>query len=497
MAITPMSLIAENAGSFSLRDLITPLFRRKRVLIATFLTSLTLLLLVGIVLIPPPYRSRMDMLVTSKRFDPVVTAEPTTQLPVNSTEVTLEEINSEAALLTSRDVLEKVVYATGLDKHHSFLDAILPKQTESERVERAIRRLAKGITAANKTNTNLIEVSYSSSDPQLAYDVLNDLGKYYLAARIDAARHSGSYEFFTEQTQKYHAALQAAETNLRNFSRKQGLAAPDEERTNLAEQVALTMGQYYTAEQAVAADRARIADDREQIRSMPLRSATVKVSAAADKLLDDLHTQLLAEQTKRDQLAMKYAPSYPLVREANEELEQTRTAIAAAESTHYVTETTDRDPAYELLREDLLKAKSDLASQRAAVNAGKRAVRAMQGQMVSLDQQAIQQQDLERAVKTDESNYLLYLSKQEQERATNALDKTSIGNVELAVPPAVPALPVYSDKVVALLAFFASLIFSLAVAYGADYFDPSFQTPAEVADSLGIPIVISMAKKTA
>jgi len=230
---------------------------------------------------------------------------------------------------------------------------------------------------------------------------------------------------------------------------------------------------------------------------MPERSATARTSADADKLLEELQTQLLADQAKRAQLAMKYAPQYPLVREADQEIAATNAAIAVAQKTRYMTETTDRDPAYELLREDLAKTQADLASQQASAQASQKAIQSMQNQMVDLDQKAVAQQDLEREVKADEDNYLLYLSKREQERTSNALDQSKIGNVALAIPPSVPALPVYSDKAVVLVSILAAMLLALIMAYGTDYYDNSFQTPAQVIDSLGIPVVISMAKKTA
>jgi uncharacterized protein involved in exopolysaccharide biosynthesis len=497
MANATMSLIAENTKDFSLRDLVAPLFRRKRVLIASFFCALALFLFAGLVLMPPPYRAHMDMLVKGERFDPVVTAEPTTQLPINSSEVTLEEINSEVALLTSNDVLEKVVYAAGLNHQRSLFDSIGLKQPEDMRVEKAVRRLARGIKAENQPNTNLIEVTYSSSSPEQTYNVLHYLGDYYLDKHAEVSRRPGSYEFFATETQKYHDALESAEANLKEFSLKAGLAAPEEEQSSLAEQVAQAIGQYHIAQEAIAADQMRIISDQEHMDALPQRSPTTRTTAAADKLLDDLHTQLLAEQAKRAQLAVKYDPQYPLMREADQEIAATNAAIAAAESTHYVTETTDRDPTHELLREDQAKTEADLATQRASASAGKKAIQSMQEQMVDLDQDAVAQQDLEREVKADEDNYLLYLSKREQERTSSALDKSKIGNVALAIPPEVPALPVYSDKAVVLVSTLAALLLALLMTYGADYYDNSFQTPAQVIDSLGIPVVISMAKKTA
>ena len=63
---------------------------------------------------------------------------------------------------------------------------------------------------------------------------------------------------------------------------------------------------------------------------------------------------------------MKFDPSYPLAREADLEIAKTQEALGQAENTKYVNETTDRDPTYELLREDLAKTQADLAAQQAA-----------------------------------------------------------------------------------------------------------------------------------
>ena len=63
--------------------------------------------------------------------------------------------------------------------------------------------------------------------------------------------------------------------------------------------------------------------------------------------------------------------------------------------------------------------------------------------MVKLGSQSLQQADLQREAKANEQNYLLYLSKREQERTSDALDRTRIENVAIAVPPAIPVLPVH------------------------------------------------------
>ena len=233
------------------------------------------------------------------------------------------------------------------------------------------------------------------------------------------------------------------------------------------------------------------------MRSVPERSATLRSTTEADKLLANLEPALLAAETKRTQLALKYNPNYPLVQEADQEVATAKAAIAAAEKTQYVSQTTDRDPTFELLREDSAKTEADLAGQRANLIAIKSSIQSLQAQMVDLDQKALTQQDLLRSVKANEDNYLLYLSKREQERTSDALDKTRIANVAIAVPPDIPALPARGFLIVMLFGLAFATMLAIALAYLVDYFDSSFHTPAQVIEMLGIPVVVAVPKKTA
>lgn len=492
------SWINEKAPDISLRELAAPLFRRRRVLIATFLVALTIVLLAG-VLMPPTFTSRMSILVNRERVDPIVSTGATTQVLNTSNPVSEEEINSEAQLLKSRDLLEQVVLANGLQKQqgHSFLDLFRPNQNDADRMDRAVRSLAKGIKVGTGTKTNLIEVSYSSPDPALSHGVLKTLGDLYLVKHVTVHRPPGSYQFFAEETQNYHQAMEDSEARLRTFQKQEGAAAPDLERSNLAIQVTNSVAQLHLAEQSIAADQQRIRSDQRQMSATPDRSATQSSSSQADKLLQFLQPALLAAETKRTQLVLKYDPSYPLVQEADQEIAIAKAAVAAAEKTRYVTQTTDRDPTFELLREDAARTEGDLAAQRANVTAIKNSIQSLQTQMVDLGEKALTQQDLLRNVKANEDNYLLYLSKREQERTSDALDKTRIANVAIAVPPDIPALPTHGFPIVVVFALAFATVLAIAMAYLVEYFDSSFHTPAQVIDMLGIPVVVAVPKKTA
>jgi uncharacterized protein involved in exopolysaccharide biosynthesis len=480
----------------SLRDLVAPLFRRKKILIMTLIAAFAVLVPLGL-LVLYKFKSQMAILVNRERVDSPVTTGVPNQTITEQIAVAEEEINSEAELLLSRDILQKVVIANHLQDDTPWLSSILPGHDEAYRIATAVKTLARKIKVRPSTKANIIDVAYSSNDPKLSYSVLNSLAGFYLEKHAEVHRPQGSYEFFSAATDRYKKALDDAEARLRSFAQTSGGAAPDIERTDLDVQLANSIGQLHTTQQAIAADEMRIGDDKEQLKSTPLRSTTQLASAPPDMLLQNLGSALLAAETKKTQLLLKYDPSYPLVKEANQELDEAKAAYDKAANTKYVTENTNVDPTYELLREDQAKTEADLAAQRASLAANQASIRSLEGQMIQLAEKGLDQSDLTREQKADEENYLLYLAKREQARTSDALDKTKIENVDLAIPPNIPVLPVMSPVMVILLAFVLAVFTATMTTYAVDHFDSSFHTPAEVVDTLGIPVVVTMSKKIA
>ena len=210
-----------------------------------------------------------------------------------------------------------------------------------------------------------------------------------------------------------------------------------------------------------------------------------------------MQANLLTSELKRTELLTKYDPSYPLIKQIDTQIEQTKVAIAAAQQSKYVDQTTDRDPTFEYLRQDAAKTQADLAANQATAAALANSIKNLRLETVKLDEKAVKQAALLRDAKADETNYLLYLSKREQERTSDALDKRSIANVAIAVPPTVPLVTAYSPVMISILGLFAAVFLSLASAFAADYLDPLFRTPDEVAEVLQMPVLASVPRRVA
>jgi uncharacterized protein involved in exopolysaccharide biosynthesis len=476
----------------TLRDMLAPLFRRKRLFAYTFLGCM-LGTAVAAFIFSNIHKGTMEILVNEQRADPTVTAQSTQgQAAVPS--VSDYDLGSEIELLKSSALLEKVVLAVGLqnDERKSFTALLHPGASDAWYIARATDHLHSKLDITPVSKSDLIEIDYKAANPQRAYDILQTLGKVYLEQHNAVRRPQGSFSFFAAQTEKYQQALADSEARLADFVKTMGTSAPDVQRTDMAQQVVNSVAALQSARQTIAADQRRIEEDKESMKITPDRSLSAQSTDSAQALMQQLQADLLTEEIKKTQLMMKYEPTYPFVQEADEEIAKTQAAIVSAAKQQYINQTTDRDPTYELMREDVAKTEADLAFHQATAGALENSIHTLQMQMLDLDQKAQTQADLLREVKANEANYLLYLSKREQERTSDALDERRIANVAIAVPPVLPILPWIGPMLIIACGVVLSAFLSVGTAFVAEYLSPSLRTPHDVLEILRIPVLASV-----
>lgn len=484
----------------TLRDLMTPIFRHKRIVVGTFLGVLACSTLLAWFVAARFYVAKMQIVVDQRRTDPAVTSGQNAAM-MNNRGVTPDEISSEIALLKGQDMLRTVAETCGLAERWSVSEMFLakdPARIRSARIQKAALALEKGIKVEAEKASDVITVKYGAvGAAETPACVLQGLGKLYLEKHLLLRRPAGSTNFFAEQTEKYRKELTNVEGRLTRFSLSEGVAAPDVLRTDMAQQITVSMAALHQAQQQIAGDEERIKAVAAQLQKTPERITTQQTSNAANLLLQELEASLLASELKRTQLLVKYDSSFPLVREASEEVTKTQAAIRDAKELNYANRTTDRDPTYELLRQDVARTQLDLATQKANAEAIANSIRTMRMQMIDLDGKAVKQAALVREAKADESTYLLYLNKLEQEKTSDALDQKRIANVAIAVPAVVPALPEINPLLVVLAGLILGLLAAVGAGFGAEWLDPSFRTPLEVAEVLKMPVLAYVPKQAA
>jgi uncharacterized protein involved in exopolysaccharide biosynthesis len=488
----------EGARTFSptLRDLLAVGFRHRRLICLSFL-GIFMGAVLAAMLLPAQYEAQMKILVKRERVDPLVTTEPNAMRQFNHDVVTEEDLNSEVELLKSRDLLEKVVETCGLHlSQPSFWDSLLPGGAGGKdlRIPKAVRSLEAKLEVEPLKKSNLIEVTYASTDPELSARVLTTLASNYLAKHVAVHRPPGAFDFFQQQTEQYQKELAAAEARLADFSRdpSHGAVSPQLQRDLVLQKANDFEATLRQTQAAVAETQQRIRTLEAMAAAIPPRLTTTDRKSDNPQVLGQLKPSLLTLELKRIELLGKFDPSYRPVQEVEAQIAQNRAAIAAEEKAPIHEETTDRNPTYQWLDGELAKARADLASLQARAAATADSVRAYHASALLLDQKEIEQQDLIRSAKADEANYLLYLNKREEARISDALDNKRIVNVAIAEAATVPALPVYPRWLFVLLGGLLASLVSAGSAFASDYFDPSFRTAEEVESFLNVPVLAAM-----
>ena len=489
-----------SAPSFSLRDLLGVVFRRRRLILLCFMGVFVGSVL-AIAILPANYEAQMKILVEHQRVDPVVSTQG--NVIESDRGLTPDEISSEVELFQSRDSLKQAVLDCGLNEVKNpwslsaiklrVLGAFGLEPDKDKRTFAAVLALEKDLHVIPVNNSNLLKVTYESHSPETAEQVIADLGNLYLAKHSAVHRPRGTSEFFEQQADQYKAELADAESRLVKMNQETGIVSADFEK-----QVALQkLSDLNTSLQET---RATIAETRQRLHalqvkeaSIPSRMTTQVRTADNPQLIANLKTTLLNLEIKRTELLEAYDPSYPLVQEVEKQISQAAAAITNANAEAIREETTDENPTHQWVSTEMAKAETDLVGLEARSSVLSRGLSALQEKALKLDSQSVVQQNLLRTAKADEESYLLYQKKREEARITDALDQSKIVNATIAEAAALPLVPSGIPlPLKLLLAVVIAALLSLGVGFLGEHLDPSFRTTDEVKEYLDIPLVVAI-----
>jgi uncharacterized protein involved in exopolysaccharide biosynthesis len=480
--------------TFTLRDFVAIGFRHKRVMGLCFV-GIFVGTLIAALFLPLTYRAETKVLVKKERLDPVVTAAPSVPMMFKDT-ISEEELNSEVELITTEDVLRKVVIDCGLNSRKGMLSWLGIRQSDETRTAKAVRRLRAELSVEPIKKTNMISLSYESKNPRLAAHVLETVDSVYIQKHLEVHHPSGQAKFFEKETEQYREALNETESQLKQFDSQQGGVAPAAMRDLTLQKLSDFNGNLQSTRAQIKETETRIHDLEQQEKATPSRLTTQMKSGDDPQVLEQLKGTLVTLELKRTELLTKYQPNYPLVVEVDKEIADTKATLAKEEATPLSEQTTDQNPTYGWINEELVKAKADLSGLKAREAETQAIVNLYATTAKQLDEKGITQQDLLRAEKANEENYLLYLKKGEEARIADALDQSNIMNVSVVQPASIPALPSRSPLLFGLMGLVLASVVSVGVAFTLDYVDQSFRTPSEILADLGIPVLAAVPQPT-
>lgn len=477
----------------TLRELAMVLFRQRGVLVGVF--SLVVAATIVYMTVGNQYQARMKILVRRGRVDAPVTAQENAPVDLARMALTDEELNSEVELLQDDDVLRKVVESTGL-ANQDWLHFLRGHQDPPARIERASRRLATRLQVEPVKKTNLISVSYSSTDPAQAAKVLRTLGNVYLEKHAEVHRPEGESHFFAQQLGDSQSQLEVARNSLLLFNQTHHVVMAAQQRDLTLARLSESDASYRQTIVDLEETKTRVRELERQVATLPERTTTQVRTADNPELLKALKSSLLDLQLKRTQLLDKFEPTHRLVQEAEQQISQAKAAIDGETLSPVRDETTDKNPNFEWAKTELQQDQVRLRGLEERASALNREVVAYREMAQQLSNAASTQDDLIETKKAAQQNYLLYVKKLEEARIDDAMDERGIVNVAIAEHPVAPALPAWSAWALLSVGLLGAVVSGTAAAFAADYLDPAFRTPQDVQLYLRVPVLASLPRKT-
>jgi uncharacterized protein involved in exopolysaccharide biosynthesis len=481
--------------NISLRDGAAALFRRKGLVLLTFLTVIAGTVIVTLV-IPDKYESRMKILVKNQRVDVAITAAHS-EAPsmLADGEVTENQINSEIELLTSKDLLTQVVKESGLANAKPGWFSRTPP-SETVRVESAVNQLSKDLTVTPVRKANIISVSYASNSPELSAKVLKRIGELYLEKHLKLHHPEGATDFFQTQADEHEVILKAAEQQFTEFQQSNNLVVLHQQKELTLQKTAEAKANLMASEAAVNEATQKIKRVEQQLASMPARVVTQSRSLPNQYSAERLNTMMVELQNRRTQLLTKFKPDDRLVREIDEQIRITREALEKAEGKSAVEEATGLNPLRQTLETELARARLEqsAAMARRATLTGQ--LQQYQSALDQLESNTAKHNDLQRQVKESEDNYQLYAKKREESRIADELDRQKITNVSIAEAPTPAQLPTSPNRPLNLVlgVVFAGFL-SLGTVFSAELLSDKVHSARQLEALTGAPVLATVPEK--
>lgn len=514
-------------GEKTARDIFFVVFRQKQKILLFFL-AVFFTVAIGTLLTPKVYQSDTKLMVLVGResvsLDPTATTGRTISVPSQDRE---SEINSELEILSSRELLEKVVAAIGTEAilygaeektstaqgsltarlrgavkgivrlPFAWLAGILPGRSASDPLasikqnESAVALLRKNLHIEATKKSNIITISYEALSPALAQKLLGKLTEFYLDAHIKAHRTTGSYDFFDQQTEELREKLAATERQLRDMKNQTGTASIEEQRKILLQRTGDLQRDLEATDSAAAASAAKIETLRKVLAGTPRRLTTEEVTDTASSAVDELRKRINDLKLQEQELLSTYTETSVPVTEIRRRIGEARALLRNAQQTRQVTQGVN--VTYQQIEADLLKEQGDLSSFKARSATLKKQLAGSRLELTKMNEAEVQMAQLQRDLATLQSNYNKYLESQEQARIDQALEMGKISNISIVQPASYAINPIRPKTIPNLaLGVFLGLFGGLGLAFLSEYLDHSLKTPQEVEEKLGLPVLASL-----
>jgi uncharacterized protein involved in exopolysaccharide biosynthesis len=472
----------------SRREILRVLFRHKRKIVWFFLSTV-MITGVATLLVTPTYESESKLLIRVGResvsMDPSVVG-PT--LPLSPDKA--NEINSEISILTSRYLAERVIKEIGVAEYLGLKEP--GDETLISSFEGAVTSFLSHLSATSSGDSNIITLTFRARDPELARLSLATLIKLFLDRHIEIHSTQASPAFYQQRSAELLQKLTLAEDQLDHFRDENKIASIDVQKEVLISQISGLETALNDVNGNVDASEARIAALQNSLSSRARTSELTRVTGITNVAADQIKSRLIDLRFQETDLASRYPDDERALIEIRRQVNVALAELEKEQETR--TEiTTGIDRNFEALQLDLMTARSQLYAGMARLRSLSEELEVKRIALTDLAGEEIGLDRLERAVDIVDREYREYVAHHQRADISAALDSSKVSNVSI-VQPATSSMNSVAPRrfLNMLLSLLIGLFGGVGIAYLAELLDDSLKTKEDVANRLGLPVLISL-----
>ncbi len=458
----------EQEMEIDLRELIGIIWRRKWIIILFFLVAVVASYLISgqmtriyetSTLVLVQEEGGMEELFAD-RFSPY---GPGTNLVATYTE-----------MLRSRHILDQVI------KRMEMVD-----EEGEPLTARAIRN---NISIRKEGDTNLITITATYSDPEIARDLANTVVEVFQEEneRMNRAQLRAAAEFIEEQLIITEGQLAEQERRLLEFKTNEGVAFPREQAQATLE--TLLELEKDRAQHLIQNDfsQARLGELRNQITAQDeeiISSRTISENPQVREYrskLSDLEIELTG-------LRETYTDEYPKVKELLSQVEEIENRLGNAVGEITSSRTESQNPLFRSLEEEIIRLETEMLAGDSRLEALDYHIERISEELQTLPQKEMELVGLERDAKVSENLYLMLMERKSEIQIQEAMQQADIEVVDPAVSDDRPIRPrtQLNMALAGVLAIFAGLglIFLL------EFLDTTVKTDRDIEKITGLPVL--------
>ena len=432
------------------------LWARKAILLTTI--AITLLTAIAVkTILPPGYQATASIIVDANQPDSITGVMLSPQLMPGY-------IATQVDVIGSHNVALKVV------------DDL--KLTSDPRVKQEFNDDTKGVGSIRdwladlllqnlsitpSRASNLIDISYKSTDAESAMLITNAFVKAYMQTNLElqTAPATQNTKWYESQLNELRTKLTSAQKKLSDYQQSKGIVNVDEKLDVESARLAGTASQLTIAQ-----------DQTFDSTSRNRRSGDQLSDVMNNPVVQSLRTEVAKAEAKLDQLSRSVGKNHPDYQRAATEVATLRQQIAQ-----------ETRNAQQSVNTSMRVAQQHEADLRSALAAQKENLLALKQ---NRDAGAILVQDVASAQKA----YDLALQRATETRMASQTNQTNISLLNPATVPTKPASK--SIIIIAILALFMGSFLGLVLTLVAEMMDRHIRTETDLTDVLDLPVLVTL-----